>query len=189
MTGKARNPGAIEILDKLSDHVSFRNSSAGKTRAPLSAIQDQAAMTNGSRTPPKGTPGSSRKPSSRSEAAFPVPSHKPTDRSEEDKMSRQASLAKPSAEDNLTRRPSIKRKFEPQSEHREAGGDQRGRALPTLPSRLLNDRTNGFGRAESGELPQDTSAASMNGAGEALVVVLHGVNEQMDGKHLQTARV
>ena len=171
MTGKARNPEAVEVLDQLSAHISSRKSSAGKTRAPFSTIQDQAVMTNGSTTPPKEgkSPSSSAKSPSKSGAAFPVPSHKPT---EEGRLSQQASLAKPVAEESLTRRTSLKRKSKPQSEQSDTGADKRGRALPAVPARMVNERANGIGRAESGELPQDTGAASMSASGEAQSLIM-----------------
>ena len=156
----------MEILDQLSAHVSLRKSSAGKSRTPLSASQDQPAMTNGSQTPltaDRPSRSSTRPTSASASAALQLQSQKPAEKAEDGRISRQTSLAKASAEDILTQRPSLKREAEPQSGQRDAIGDKRANALPAVPSRLLSERANGIGRAESGELPQDAGSIGAPG--------------------------
>ncbi len=165
----------MEVLDRLSAHVGVRKSSAGKSRASPSAFQekpdhpsDDTVLTNALKTSPRDAKplGSSAKASN----PLPVPpDSRQKTASENGHISRQPSAAAiPSTEESLSKRPSLKRKMDTSSKQPDTVEGNRDRELPAVPPRLLAERVNGFGRAESGELPQDTGITSTSLAGKPM---------------------
>ena len=165
-------------MEKLSAQVSTsKKSPAEKTipspfdhQAKPARPLDQVALSTSSKQTAKDSksPSSSEK-ASKPATTLPELSQKPSEKAD-GRISRQASIAKAPAEDGLTRRSSLKRKAEPPSEQHDMIDERSGKALPAVPARLLSEKANGIGRAESGELPQDPGTASMSAAGAALIL-------------------
>ena len=76
-------------------------------------------------------------------------------------------------------RPHLKRKFEAQNA-RNGPEASASKTAPSVPARLLAERLNGLGRAESGELPQEPLIATQSSAGRYLVI--YSCRNEMLGK-------
>lgn len=166
--GKIKSPEAGEMLEKLLLAVLGERKTSGKAKVSKAAAQPEvgpATQTSQNQHPLSSLP---LKPhaSSKTTTKTDSPSEARGARDQqvfEDREKNADSLkARVLSEDGTWQRSSLKRKFEQHNERTESDRHESTanatKVLPSLPARVLAERVNGLGRAESGELPQDIPA-------------------------------